>query len=180
MSEFGKLTASFLIGALLTALLIDRCGRTPDGGEIIKPADTSSHSVVVIPQEPVNVEPVPVKEVIRYIYKDRWKEWQDSISIIPAVCDSLQKFRTYDLKSGNDKVDITATVRVMGYLDSSRIAWKMNIAEVRIPERKDNLFIGGFAGNTWGGHVAYINKRTMYFIQWDNKKEVRAGVAFGF
>lgn len=184
MSEFGKLTAAFLIGALLACLLIDRCGRKPESGEIIAPADTSTHSTTIPTPESVIVRPAQPKEVIRVVYRDRWIEKPpqttiDSITIHDGVCDSLMQFRTYELKAGSEKVDITATVKVLGYLDSSRIDWKMNIPEVRMPELR-RIFIGGFVGQSYGGHVAYLNNRTMYFIQYDNRKEVRAGVAVGF
>ncbi len=183
MTEFGKIAVSFLIGALLCALLIDRCGRKPESGEIIAPQDTSSHSATIPAPEPVIVQSAPPKEVIRVVYRDRWKEWADtadSNTINEAgICDSLMTFRTYELKAGSEKVDITATVKVLGYLDSSRIDWKMNIPEVRVPELK-RIFIGGFVGQSYGGHVAYLNNRTLYFIQYDNRKEARAGIAVGF
>ena len=183
MSEFGKLTAAFLIGALLACLLIDRCGRKPESGEIIAPADTSTHSTTIPTPESVIVRPAQPKEVIRVVYRDRWIEKPpqttiDSITIHDGVCDSLMQFRTYELKAGSEKVDITATVKVLGYLDSSRIDWKMNIPEVRIPEQK-HIFIGGFAGDTYGGHLMYQRNKIIYYGSFDNRKEVRLGVAFG-
>ena len=180
MTEFGKMALSFMVGALLMALLIDRCGNKPPSGQIIAPADTSSHSAILPPSEPVIVQPAKPKEIIRVVYRDRWKDWNDRDTIIEAdICDSLMQFRTYEIKAGSEKVDITASVKVLGYLDSSRIDWKMNIPEVRMPELR-RIFLGGFVGQSFGGHVAYLNNRTMYFIQYDNRKEARAGVAFGF
>lgn len=180
MTEFGKLFLSFLLGALLVALLFDRCGKKPTAGEILTPADTSSHSEVFAP-EPISVQPAKPDEVVRVVYRDRWREWfpDDSSTVSSSVCDSLMQFRTYELKTGSEKVDITAHIKVLGYIDSSRIDWKMNIPEVRMPPLK-RIFIGGFVGQSYGGHVAYMNSRTMYFIQYDNRKEVRAGVAVGF
>lgn len=183
MSEFGKIALSFMIGALLACLLIDRCGRKPESGQIIAPRDTSSHSATIPLPEPENVRPAKPIEVIRVVYRDRWREWADAPDSITinegGICDSLMQFRTYELKAGSERVDITATVKVLGYLDSSRIDWKMNIPEVRVPELR-RIFIGGFVGKSYGGHVAYLNNRTMYFVQFDNQKEVRAGVAIGF
>lgn len=183
MSEFGKIALSFMIGALLACLLIDRCGRKPESGQIIAPRDTSSHSATIPLPEPENVRPAKPIEVIRVVYRDRWREWADAPDSITinegGICDSLMQFRTYELKAGSERVDITATVKVLGYLDSSRIDWKMNIPEVRVPELR-RIFIGGFAGQTYGGHVMYQKNKVIYYGSFDNKKELRVGVAFGF
>lgn len=183
MTEFGKIAFSFLIGALLMALLIDRCGHKPSG-TVLVPQDTTSHSVVLPPPKPEIVHPAKPVEIIKVVYRDRWREWSgDTIivrdTIIKSVCDSLMQFRTYQLKAGSEKVDITANIKVLGYLDSSRIDWRMNIPEVRIPETK-HVYIGGFAGNTYGGHLMYQRGKVIYYGSFDNKKEVRMGVGFGF
>lgn len=181
MTEFGKIALSFMIGALLMALLIDRCGNKPSG-EVIVPQDTTSYSVILPPPKPEIVQPAKPIEVIKVVYRDRWREWEkDTDTIIEAdICDSLMQFRTYELKAGSNKVDITANIKVLGYLDSSRIDWKMNIEEVRIPSPKPYIFIGGFAGQTYGGHVMYQRGKVIYYGSLDNQKEFRMGVAFGF
>lgn len=184
MTEFGKIAFSFLIGALLMALLIDRCGNKPSG-EVIVPQDTTSYSVILPPPKPETVQPAKPVEVIKVVYRDRWREWSgDTIivrdTIIKSVCDSLMQFRTYELKAGSEKVDITANIKVLGYLDSSRIDWMMNIPEVRMPEPKPSIFIGGFAGKTYGGHLMYQKGKVIYYCSFDNQKEFRMGVAFGF
>lgn len=183
MTEFGKIALSFMIGALLMALLIDRCVHKPHGTVI--PSDTTSYSAVIPSPNPKSTHPAKPKEVIKVVYRDRWREWNtDTINnnvndtVKTAICDSLMQFRTYQLKAGSEKVDITADIRVLGYLDSSAIRWKMNIPEVRIPGTK--IFIGGFAGQTYGGHVMYQKNKVIYYGSFDNKKELRVGVAFGF
>ena len=178
----------FFLGGLFIALILDRCNKK--NGHVIVPKDTSSYSAVFPPEivEEISIKPATPKEVIKVVYRDRWRDESsaggaaepDTTFNKNEICDSLMQFRTYELKAGSEKVDITAQIKVLGYLDSSRIDWKMNIPEVRMPSLK-KVFIGGFVENQdrFGGMAAYVNKRVMYFGTYDNKKEVSLGVAWG-
>lgn len=144
-------------------------------GEETVYVDTSSHEQVFTP-EPIIVTKVDTLRLIKTVYRSN--ELPPDTVIMAAICDSLSKERKYVLNAGDSLIDITASLTTIGYLDSSKIAWKHKIMIPQVIMPSGGVYGGAFIGTdkTFGAQVDYVAGRLKYSLSYDSEKTIRAGV----
>lgn len=196
--------AGLVIGAIIMFFIMrGRCPQCPETGDIIRPADTSSHVSTHI-SPPVDSQVVLTEEELTAAIEGQPHEQpgedsgitvlDDADTIQPVAvdvgidfkrcCDSLGVRRIDTLLFGDEFLEGYVTTSVIGRHERSDIFFKHNRPEVRMPEIKNRLHLYGRAAFLIGPEPIFLlggmaGKKHLFGLDmgWQGKEKYFGGSA---
>ena len=106
----------YVVGAIILFLVGNYVGR----GKIVPPTPNSDTTIVINNYYDTTIHVVETKTIYqtKSVY---YKEYDTSIVVTEGMCDSV---RSYEVESGNDSIELTAQVDVLGALLHHKLSYK--------------------------------------------------------